>query len=192
MVSRGRYRKFLDHRGGELLALTARASNGRYRPRGKTAQADCVVGYSFGFQKGPGDTRLPGPANQALADFAAGFKLPKFLQSEIDEACKPHLTTTDVRLGLAGAKYVDSYAVFLESQRFLKLHGYSRPLLIAHPYHVPRLDAMYRRAGLKAVIPKKLPAVWDKQSVQYWTRSPGQWRAREIGALTYYLLRGWI
>lgn len=182
------------------LSLILRAWTGNYGSVGKIGQADCLLGFSFGY-RGKGTGITPGLSNQDLANttllhFA---NLPKIMQFEIAEAycaagapdCKAVVRISKHR---RPGKYLDTYEVACQAQELMKQHGYKRPALLAHPNHLPRAEAVCRRLGIECVVTDAMKGAveFDPQSTQKWTRSLEQWRGYEPLAMTYYRLKDWL
>lgn len=138
---------------------------------------------------------VPGRSNDALAAYVlhSGISLPILAQQEIDLSLRS--------TGHRGANYViesdpsdgaylDTYGFLLWAQEVLNEKGYKAPLLIAHPHHLPRVQAVAAKLGIAAITRGGLRSVWDKNSAQPWTRGPARWIMRELGAIGLYARRG--
>jgi uncharacterized SAM-binding protein YcdF (DUF218 family) len=75
----------------------------------------------------------------------------------------------------------------------MRANGYATALVVAHPNHVARADAVCDTLGMSTVVPDGLASVgFDAQSAQHWTRSQPKWSVRETLAIAYYELVGWL
>jgi uncharacterized SAM-binding protein YcdF (DUF218 family) len=120
---------------------------------------------------------------------------PLILQGELDDAAR-------MADGLAAAYRIDSHrqaGKYLDTREFLaqaadimQREKWRTAVLVAQPYHVPRVLAAARKMGIEISVPANLPAAWEPASAQWWTRSAGRWRAREGLAILTYWLRGWL
>ncbi len=182
---------------GSMLVneIKKRSKTGDYKVHGNVQDADCVVALSFGFRK-DGDKVLPGLSNQDLASFIMvnyGY-LPKLLQFEV-AACLPAKAARVYRIEehrKRGA-YLDSREVASQAKEIMKQHGWTKALIIAHPYHMPRADAVCQKVGIRTIVPAGLEAIrFDPHSEQQWTRGPEDWPNREAKAIVYYAVKGWI
>ena len=182
------------------------AWNGRYIVRGKDANADCVIGFSFGYRGKVGQT-TPGLSNEDLADVA--FKnyaaLPKIFQFEIADAyAKTGATDADkviriteprkLKYTYLTAHQLDTIEVAEQAKIIMEQHGWKTAILLAQPNHMPRVQAICSREGIGWVsdLDERGAVEFDPRSGQRWTRSLGIWRLYEPGALMYYRLRGWL
>lgn len=71
-------------------------------------------------------------------------------------------------------------------------HGWKRPVLLAHDYHMPRVAMLARHFWPEFII--GFPAItraFDKKSVQPMCASPAQWYRYEIKGRAHHLLYGW-
>ena len=187
----------MQQRATNLLQLAAEALSGRYLPHGATGSADCIVALSFGF-RGAGDgVASPGLANTYLAELVASrfASLPVVAQSEIADALETGKTSKRVELVVRqepGEGYLDTHAVLSRSVRLMHDAGWTSPILIAHPYHLPRADATFRALGVDPIVPAGIDAIWDSASRQPWTRNRIVWGLREMPVLCLYALKGWL
>jgi uncharacterized SAM-binding protein YcdF (DUF218 family) len=182
------------------LDLMTQAFTGHYHAHGEVSEADCVIGLSFGYRGKPGHA-TPGLSNQDLANFAIKHfpDLPKILQFEIADAyeeaegagAKDIMRVSQHRLK---GKYLDTREVAAQAQLLMKQHGYKRAALLAHPNHMPRVDAVCAKLGIQTIVVEGLKGAieFDPQSTQKWTRELDQWRGYEPQAIEFYQLKGWL
>jgi hypothetical protein len=176
------------------------ALTGNYATRGRLEDADCVIGFSFGYRGKPGRV-APGLSNHDLAELAIRqlSDLPKILQFEIADAyaaasgptAAPVQRITKHR---QPAKYLDTHEVAEQAQQLMRRYGYTTAVLLAHPYHLPRVQLVCDRLKLRWVtLPDMRGAVeFDPQSAQTWTRNLDRWRGYEPLAMLYYRMKGWV
>lgn len=176
---------------------------GKYRTRGRAADADCVLGFAFGY-RGKTNARKPGLSNQDLANvIIRNFdSLPKILQLEIADAYKSIGGSGKVEViskrrsrDLAMAAHeLDTYEVALQARDIMSKNGWKTALVAAHPYHMPRVQAVCDKVGINWVATDdfKNAVDFDPQSSQKWTRSLDKWIGYEPLAITYYTLKGWL
>lgn len=165
---------------------------GRYDAIGDPADADCVIGHSFGTRPDG-----PGPVNELLARFIlerTNEQLPLLLQEEVADALgalsrRPVLAIRGEASTTVGSK-LDSWDVFRRARPFLDERGLGRPLLVAQAFHVRRVAWQAARQGLHTIVPAGLPRDFDPDSTQPWTRHAALWVPREIVGLTYLRVRG--
>lgn len=172
---------------------------GEYKVKGNIDQADCVVGLSFGY-RGPLGKVSPGLSNQDLAYVAGKHygKLPKILQFEIADAYvesgfKNATKIIRIEKHRQKGKYLDTYEVLAQALEQMQAHGWKTALLLAHPYHMPRVQLVCDRLGLKWVATADLEGAveFDPLSTQKWTTGLDKWRGYEPLALTFYRLKGY-
>ncbi len=181
------------------LKAIAHAWDGRYQIKDKEGEADCVVGFSFGYRGKRHVT--PGLSNQDLANVALKdhAELPKIFQFEIADAyLKAGGKDADKIIRISKhrvpKKYLDTYEVALQAKEIMERKGYRTALLLAHPYHMPRVQAVATRLGIDWVADadERGAVEFDPLSTQKWTRSLDKWRGYEPLALMYYRLKGWL
>lgn len=178
-----------------LEQLKEAASNGSYLTHGKVTEADCVIGFSFGYHKLKAKI-LPGFSNQDLGKFVAKnlAKLPKILQFEIaDSLAVGSATVHRIEHHRQAGQYLDSLEVAKQAQAIMNANSWAIAVLVAHPYHVPRCDSICAKLGIKTIVPKGLETIrFDPESAQEWTRSHVAWKEREIGVIDYFAAKSWI
>ncbi|MEK7160852.1 MAG: hypothetical protein AAB724_02390 [Patescibacteria group bacterium] len=173
----------------------------------KLCGTDVVIAQSFGGRKDG-----PGLSNEALAKIAFyasmvsdPVRLPVILQWEI-VGCFPggemvgvihrHRQTgkyLDAREMLAQAWEIcqKSKDVWFRPEKQVDLF-WKKAIIVAHPDHMWRVMKAAEKIGFEVMAADTTGVPYDKESVQWWTRSRFRFRAREIPARIYYLLRGWI
>jgi hypothetical protein len=174
----------------KLLETARSAFNGRYQVIGDPRDADCVVGQSFGASEdGPGHT------NEQLAQFIDDHPVasnrPLILQQEVAEAFRALQPDTEIDHVIVGDPSdlsgggLDSWEMLWRSIEYMQAHDLERPMIVAQAHHVGRVAMQAVRLGLNPIIPEGLPAEFDKDSTQIWTRSRGLWVMRELPGLAY-------
>jgi hypothetical protein len=172
------------------MGLLRGAVTGEYEIIGDPAYADCVLGMSFGARDGE-----PSPVNQLLANVSMEYsELPLLLQQEIVDALpdgkvKP-VFMIDGQPSTATGSGLDSWSVLLGMREFMDQHNLEQPLLVAQAYHVSRVAAQARRLGMRPIVPRGLPKIFDPESIQSWTRSRALWVPREIVGMGYLAVQG--
>jgi hypothetical protein len=193
-----------------------RAWTGRYVIKGVDSDADCVIGFSYGYRS-KSHRVTPGLSNEDLADIALKHyaNLPKILQFEIADAYSAlgaedaervsRITRPDnigdVDLDRSGQGVMqhadlalDTKQVALQAKAVMGKKGWKTALLLAHPYHMPRVQAVCDHYGISWVADsdERGAVEFDPRSSQRWTRDLGHWRGYEPLALCYYRLKGWL
>lgn len=177
-------------------AVLPRAVSGRYKPVDPGAGWDFAVGLSFGGRRTGDKAVVPGPVNEHLARVVAEYapRLPLVLQREVAEALQHqghslvsgpgvHVVRKHRRSGV----YLDTREVLAQAVETARQHEWRRPLVFAHPCHLPRVEAELGRFGLAGGPAPGLEVLWDRLSSQTWTRDPWLWAGHE--ALTWVLYR---
>lgn len=173
---------------------------GQYETRGKIADADCVIGLSFGY-RGEGKNVTPGLSNQDLANVAfkkfSGF--PKILQFEIADAYS-ELGTKEpgkvirIEKHRKRGKYLDTREVIEQAKLIMDEQGWRKPVILAHPFHMPRVQLVCDRLGIDwiATDVEVGQIEFDPLSTQKWTRDIDHWRGYEPLAMAFYGFKGWV
>lgn len=182
------------------LGPLRRAWTGDYQQSGELSQADCVIGFSFGY-RGKGKRIEPGLSNEDLAAVAARHydHLPKILQWEIADAYlkqvkKPTQPIIKITKHRRKGKYLDTQEVAMQAKEAMRQRGYKTAVLLANAYHLPRVQAVCTQLGISWVTTDDLRGAveFDLRSSQKWTRSRDAWRGYEPLAMMFYRMRGWL
>ncbi|MFE2754479.1 hypothetical protein ACFXGA_21025 [Actinosynnema sp. NPDC059335] len=167
---------------GELVA----GLTGRYRAHGDPREVSCVIACSFGYRRSPVGTE-PGVVNDYLARSAIGLFPGKPVLAQVEVAeCINRLPGGPERCIPVGQvpddadRYVSTSRVLRQCRGIMAERGWSTAAIVAHPYHLPRVDVTAGRLGIDTVAPAGLAPLWDRASAQVWTRSPGLWQVREL------------
>lgn len=180
-----------------LNDLKRRAQTGDYQQHGDADDADCIIGLSFGFQNKQGNI-YPGISNQDMAALIASHytAFPLLLQFEIAQALPadtPQRQLHEIRRHRTVGEYLDTREVLSQANDIMKSHQWQQALLIAHPYHVPRVDAICRNLGIRTIVPATLHAIrFDPNSEHPQTRNATIWEEYEPQAIDRDWARGWI
>lgn len=182
------------------LDLLEQAWTGNYEAQGELKDADCVIGFSFGY-RGRGKHIEPGLSNQDLANVAIRHydKLPKILQWEIadayiDQHKDHHPPIVRISKHRQRGKYLDTFEVAAQAKEAMRQRGWKKAVLLAHPYHLPRVQAVCTRLGIDWVATDDLRGAveFDLKSTQKWTRDLEAWRGYEPLAMSFYRAKGWL
>lgn len=146
-----------------------------YKPFGNIVDADCVIGFSFGTSTDTGSVneRLA-TQMQALAEgrpMIADRTLVNAMPS--GDSRMAHVIEGEVTN--AKAQGVGTWGTLVNARDFMEAHGFSKPIIIAQAYHVGRVARQAARLSMSSIIPSGLPADFDKNSAQFWTRSLYFW-----------------
>jgi hypothetical protein len=185
-------------RVAEVLELIARAVSGRYRISENTDKANCVVALTFGYRFTRTGVRESGPCNEYLASLALALSngRPIIAQAEIAQAIRSLRPSAGADHVIGSAQdlvqYLDTHEFAVRVQSIMDDHGWKTAELIAHPHHLPRVQAVFASRGIEATTSADVRSVWDRKSTQPWTRSPLRWAIRELFAIWLYEQRGWL
>ena len=161
---------------------------GKYETSGKVADADIIVGNSFG-------TSIHSESpNAAIARFILANEQgrPIVVDRTLANAF-PESTQLDVVVDGAVSNTVGSiggsWGILVEAKKYMDEAELIRPLMIAQACHIGRVAMQAEKLGMaNIIIPDGLPRNFDKQSEQRWTRSLGLWVPREV--IGSFVLRG--
>ena len=173
--------------------LIHRASTGDYEVHGNELDGGCVIGFSFGFRK-DGNKIIPGLSNKQLAlcikeRFA---RLQKILQFEIADALGDS-TAIRIEKHRTPSAYLNTREVAEQALVIMKERGYKKPIIVAHPFHMPRTDAICQKLGMQTIAPHGLESVqFDQKSEQPWTRDQASWISKEATSIKRYAEQGKI
>jgi hypothetical protein len=133
-------------------------------------KADCVIALSFG--KSSIDSKHD--PNRAIATIAMATGLPIITQPDVAMYCSSPVSISSKAKG-----YQDTWDVLSGAQQIMARNTYKCAILIAHKAHVSRARNQASKLGISHMVSALLPEVWDRQSQQWWTRSPWLWYLHE-------------
>lgn len=177
--------------------IKARSKIGGYKVHGTNGDVDCVIGFSFGFRKRASHVE-PGQSNQDMARLINKLyaRLPKIVQFEIADALPKEAYRTGIyriEKHRESEEYLDTREVAAQAKAIMDSHGWKRAVVVAHPYHMPRVDAVCQKLGIGVVVPDDLGSIrFDPESEQEWTRDPSSCAENEAKAIDEYAKKGWI
>jgi hypothetical protein len=166
-----------------------------YRPTPIPAgDVEALVVYAFGYREAADGARTPGPVNQALATaverFVADHPVPVYAQTEIAELVEaagvPDVTSIDPDVGADGTPVYLSTAGVAAKVAAASAPGTTFGVL-GFADHAVRCVLTTEAAGLRGGVPEGvvLPATYDPQSGQPWTRDRASYLKTDlIGRLT--------
>ena len=161
----------------------------------------CIIALSFG-----DGSYKHGAANKAIAEYTVDLslayeKLPIIAQWELAEniATDPYFKKLIVHTVSPdnSGEYVTTRNVLRKAKKIMQQEGYEAAILVAHPAHMPRVKYTatgFMQEGIVVYTPpmhriKPVKKIWDKDSTQPWTRSPGEFWRREMVAKVLTFLR---
>jgi hypothetical protein len=147
----------------------------QYETRGNPADADCLVGHSFGSSVSECSVNNQlGNLMLSLAD-ARPLIADRTLVNAIPEGDNRMAHIVEGPATNMKAQGVGTWGTWLEARRYMEEHELSKPLVIAQAYHLPRVVKQGAKLGIISIVPENLPTDFDKESNQPWTRSPYLW-----------------
>ena len=182
------------------VRLIWQAWSGRYSTKGSPEKADCLIVFSFGY-RGRRKQATPGLSNQDLANLAIKYyaELPKIMQFEVADAYTAahgpdNAPIVRIEKHRKPGVYLDTREVAVQAKRIMAENGWKSPVLLAHPYHMPRVQAVCSSLKIDWSAGKEeVGAVeFDPLSSQGWTTSLDKWRGYEPLAIIYYRMKGWL
>jgi len=158
-----------------------RSATGHYEKVGNPADADVIVGHSFGTS-----THSESP-NGALARFILDSESgqPIVVDRTLADAF-PKSTLLDVVIDGAVSNSIGSvggsWGILVRAKEYMDEAELSQPLMVAQAFHIGRVAMQAEKVGMHhIIIPEGLPRVFDAESKQQlWTRSVSQWVPREV------------
>jgi len=165
----------------EINKIIEEASTGNYVPHGDISNADCLIGFSFGYREKNGEI-FPGLSNEDMANMINEkfFDLPKILQFEIADALDGKNIIERITVHRNADQYLNSQEVAEQALNIMRQNNWSNAILIAHPHHIPRVNAICKKLGITTIVPIGLENIrFDPQSAQPWTRDVNSWIQKE-------------
>lgn len=158
-----------------------RSATGHYEKAGNPADADTIIGHSFGTS-----THGESP-NGALARFILDNEngQPIIVDRTLADAF-PKSTLLDVVVEGAVSNSIGtvggSWGILVEAKEYMDGAELTRPLMVAQAFHIGRVAMQAEKIGMRhIIIPEGLPRIFDTESSQQpWTRSVSNWVPREV------------
>lgn len=143
----------------------------------------------------------PGIPNKKLAEITKELMIqhfiPAIVQWEIAAAFETEWYTHNKKRIVCiwpsqeGRNYLDTEKVINLSLQAAKKLGYSNPIEVAHTMQSMRAALIIRKlSGKFPLIPDNLPSIFDKKSIQWWTRNIWAWTFRETFTRIHHILTG--
>lgn len=173
----------------ETLRVKQQALSGEYQPHGELSNGHCAIGFAFGHRVVDGRIE-PGLSNKDLSTFIkkSEIKLPLILQFQIADALDA-LGGVDVPVfriekHRKQGEYLDTVEVADQALAIMQAHRWTNDILITHPHHMPRVDAIFNKRGIEqsvsSIVPMGLRGIrFDILSAQERTRSREAWAYQE-------------
>lgn len=146
-----------------------------YEALGIPAEADCLVGHSFG------TSTSEGSVNHLLAgtmlDHADGRPLiaDRTLVNAIPNGDSQMAHIVEGPVTNIKAEGVGTWGTLVEAQEYMEENNLVNPMMIAQAYHIRRVVKQAAKLGMTSIVPEGLPSNFDKDSDQIWTRSSYLW-----------------
>jgi len=146
-----------------------------YEAQGDIAEADCLIGHSFGTSIDAGSV------NHQLAEvmlqnadgrpmIADRTLVDAFPNGNTHMAHVVEGAVTNIK-----AQGVGTWGTLVEAQRYMEENGLNQAMMVAQAYHISRVVKQAAKLGMSSIVPNGLPTDFDKESDQIWTRSPYLW-----------------
>src|SRR3989344_3252611 len=177
-----------------LNDITQQAISGHYDAHGGIGDGHCVIAFSFGYRK-MADGIEPGISNQDLAKFIeVNIKnKPLILQFEIADALRGNYDIYRIEKHRRSGEYLGTDEGAKQAFDIMKSKNWKTAIIVAHPHHIPRVDAVCRMLGIETIVPKGLEKIrFDPESDQEWTKNKEAWAIRERLAIKFYSENGLI
>lgn len=165
-----------------------------YVAHGKASDADCVLGFSFGYLEGESGP-LPGKSNEQLARYIENNfpTTPLILQFEISDALKTRTPDMVIQESREKGEYLNSREIALQALNFMKQNGWNKVAVVTHPAMEARNDAMCAKLGMITIAPVGLHVIeYEPESAQEWTRDQISWWVREEKIIDVGAQNNWI
>jgi hypothetical protein len=168
------------------------------KPQGNPEEGQIIIAHAFGHR---GENN-PGLSNKQMAKVVYNidqkYDLSMILQGEVAQALpwrSPRQQLFIIYEHRQPGKYLDTREVFLQTWEIAtKKLGFEKPkaIIIAHPWHLPRLQMTAEKIGFETIIPHIGPIAFDPDSHQWWTCNWFFWIIRELPGRIFCLIKGWI
>jgi hypothetical protein len=157
-----------------------RSALGYYEPMGDPAEADCIIGHSFG-------TLIDEKSvNRSLANYilehANGRPIAadRMLVDAFPNGDRDVHHVVEGPISNTTGQGVGSWGTLVGSRVFMENREVRKPLMIGQAHHIGRVVMQAKKLGIDSIVPADLPSHFDPHSDQLWTRSLAMWLPREI------------
>jgi hypothetical protein len=157
-----------------------KSATGHYETAGNTADADVIIGHSFGTS-----IHRESP-NGALARFILDNEAgqPIVVDRTLADAF-PKSSLLDVVVDGVVSNGIGSmggsWGILVRAKEYMDATELTQPLMVAQAFHIGRVAMQAEKIGMNnVIIPERLPDIFDKESEQFWTRSSSLWIPREV------------
>lgn len=164
-----------------MLRNIVESALGHYQPVGNPADADCVIGHSFGTSQGLGSP------NYVLAQFIAGCAEGRevFADKNLADVLPPDVWVGDSEKGTISTSFgggTGTWGSLEHAKDWMTDRGYETALMVAQADHIGRvvMQAQHPKIDIDCIVPPGLPEIWDPESTQWWTRSKRLWVPHEV------------
>jgi hypothetical protein len=164
----------------------------KYLPRGEVNSADCVLVAEFGI--GQNDTA--GAVNERLVEFAlTEFPgLPTIMNERLREVADSHSHAAQLISVEGGTEHVlgrvGTFGELITARDYMQRNRLGSLALVGQAFHISRIQRQAEMLEINTIVPAGLPAMFDRQSTQWWTRNRHAWRVYEAMAVTVLVRRG--
>jgi hypothetical protein len=146
-----------------------------YEATGEIADADCVIGHSFGTSINTGSVN-DHLATQMLY-YADGRPMiaDRTLADALPSGADSMAFVVEGEVTNIKAEGVGTWGTLVEAHQYMEDEGLESPIMIAQAYHISRVVRQAAKLGISSIVPTDLPRHFDKKSEQIWTRSAYLW-----------------
>lgn len=164
----------------ELEELKQLIRDNKYLVHGDPENADCVIGFSFGYRL-DNEKIIPGKSNEQIAKLIKN-KFPDkklILQFEIADALLKKVEYVIEKD--PNNNYLSSLDVIKKAKKIMDKNEFKKAIVVTHPGLESRNDYMCTAYGIETVAPEGLEAIeFDQRSEQFWTRNLEAWAKKEV------------
>jgi hypothetical protein len=159
---------------------TLQSALGHYDAVGNPADADCVVGHSFGTMVGEDSVnRLLATTMLHYAD-GRPMMADRMLADAFPENSEPLAKVVEGPISDIKGGGLGTWGALLIIKDFLDKKGLERPLMVAHRRHIGRVVRQAAKLDITSIVPDDLPDQFDRKSKQLWTKSALLWVPMDV------------
>lgn len=146
-----------------------------YHARGNLADADCVIGFSFGTSVDKSGVNYQ--LAERMLNLAGGRPLiaDRTFVNAITNGDRRMAQIIEGEITNSKAQGTGTWGTRLEAKKYMDNHGLKHPLVIAQAHNVSRVVRQGAKLGVVSITPAGLPTDFDVRSKQFWTRSIYLW-----------------
>ena len=124
-----------------------------YKPSGNVADADCVIGFSFGTSIDPGSVNRQLALRMLSSAQGRPMIADRTLVNAMPSGGNQMVHVIEGEVTNAKTQGVGTWGTLVSARDFMEAHDLSKPIMIAQAYHVGRVVRQAARLSMPSIVP---------------------------------------